>query len=258
MTTSKGPAEPLTRERIVDTALALIDGTGLDSLSMRRLGAELGVEAMAIYHWFPSKDALLDGVVERLLATGEHYPDGLDWADTYRWACTRLLGSVSAHPGAAGMFAIRPLDTPAAHEWLERPLAAARRAGFTEPQAAELSHAVLAYLVGWIVMSRTPDESRLASAKSPTAREVAVVAPEAARVRAQMAEWGKGFDDGLDAILGVWSLRLPPGTPATSPVAPAGAALEGGAPWIVQIEGGGKKVKGKGKKHKGKKHKKGS
>jgi TetR/AcrR family tetracycline transcriptional repressor len=199
MATKKGPAEPLTRERIVDTALTVIDRTGLESLSMRRLGAELGVEAMAIYHWFPSKDAVLDGIVERLLASGEPYPADLAWADTYRWACTRLLGSVAAHPAAAGMLAIRPLDTPAAHEWLERPLSAARKAGFTDAQAAELSHAVLAYLVGWIVMSRTPDTTRASSAKGPSAMDVAAVAPEAARVRAQMAEWGKGFDDGLDA-----------------------------------------------------------
>ncbi len=59
--------KPLSRERIVETALQLIDKQGMDALSMRRLGAALGVEAMAIYHHFANKGEVLDGVLERML-----------------------------------------------------------------------------------------------------------------------------------------------------------------------------------------------
>lgn len=69
--TSSSPApersEPLTRESISAAALQLIDKQGLDNLSMRRLGKELGVEAMAFYHHFKNKGELLDAVLERLL-----------------------------------------------------------------------------------------------------------------------------------------------------------------------------------------------
>ncbi|MEU3947974.1 TetR family transcriptional regulator [Streptomyces sp. NPDC029526] len=56
----------LSRERVLAAALALVDEEGLSALSMRRLGAELGVEAMALYRYAASKDALLDGLVEAL------------------------------------------------------------------------------------------------------------------------------------------------------------------------------------------------
>lgn len=59
--------QPLTRKRIAEAALQLIEATDLESLSMRRLGAALGVEAMAIYHHFANKGELLDAVLERLV-----------------------------------------------------------------------------------------------------------------------------------------------------------------------------------------------
>jgi AcrR family transcriptional regulator len=60
--------EQLSRERIVATALAIVDEHGLDALSMRRLGAELGVDPMAVYYYVPNKEALLDAVVEAVMA----------------------------------------------------------------------------------------------------------------------------------------------------------------------------------------------
>ena len=59
---------PLTRLHIVQRALALLDRDGLGALSMRRLGAELGVDPMAVYHHIPSKEALLDAIVEAVMA----------------------------------------------------------------------------------------------------------------------------------------------------------------------------------------------
>jgi AcrR family transcriptional regulator len=63
-----GPAAPLERERIVRTALALVDREGLKALSMRRLGAELGVDPMAVYYHIPNKHALLHAIVEAVMA----------------------------------------------------------------------------------------------------------------------------------------------------------------------------------------------
>ena len=60
--------EPLSRERIVETALALVDAEGIDALSMRRLGAELGVDPMAIYYYVPNKATLLDAIVEAVMS----------------------------------------------------------------------------------------------------------------------------------------------------------------------------------------------
>ena len=61
----------LSRGQVLDAALDLVDRDGVAALSMRRLGAELGVEAMTVYHYLPNKDALLDGIVERVMAQAE-------------------------------------------------------------------------------------------------------------------------------------------------------------------------------------------
>ncbi len=64
----QGTATPLTRERIVEAALAIVDEEGLDKLSMRRLGARLGVDPMAVYYHVPNKDALHDMLVEAVMS----------------------------------------------------------------------------------------------------------------------------------------------------------------------------------------------
>ena len=65
---SKDGRAPLTKDKIIEKALEVLDADGVDGLSMRRLGEALGVEAMALYHYFPNKDAILDGVLERIIA----------------------------------------------------------------------------------------------------------------------------------------------------------------------------------------------
>ena len=63
-----GKGQPLKRELIVCTALAIVDRDGLKALSMRRLGAKLGVDPMAVYYYIPNKQALLDAIVEAVMA----------------------------------------------------------------------------------------------------------------------------------------------------------------------------------------------
>lgn len=100
---------PLNRERIVRAALRLIDERGLDQLTMRRLGADLGVEAMSLYKHVPGKEAILDGVRELLLqefaATLALDEPGVDWREHLgRFAhAYRALGI--AHPEAFGLLA---------------------------------------------------------------------------------------------------------------------------------------------------------
>src|SRR5512146_2732193 len=67
MTPRKKGAEQLTRERITEAAMRIIDEDGVDALSMRRLGSELGVNPMAAYHYVPNKAALYDLVLDAVL-----------------------------------------------------------------------------------------------------------------------------------------------------------------------------------------------
>jgi AcrR family transcriptional regulator len=102
----------LSREQVLDAALDLIGREGAAALSMRRLGAELGVEAMTLYHYLPNKDALLDGIVERVTAQAEtRFGDG-PWDRTLTEYARSLRATLLRHPGAAALVATRPAVSP--------------------------------------------------------------------------------------------------------------------------------------------------
>jgi len=88
----------LTRQRIVDAALALVDAGGISGLSMRKLGDRLGVDPMSVYHYIPNKDALLRAVVEHVFAAMPvPSADGAWQQRVHDWA-TAYAGLALAHP----------------------------------------------------------------------------------------------------------------------------------------------------------------
>ena len=103
---------PLSRRRILDAAIELVDGEGLGALSMRRLGRELGVEAMSLYNHVPNKEALLAGMVEVLIEGLEVPAGGQEgWEEKVRGAFRSYLKIARAHPEVFQLFATRPLGT---------------------------------------------------------------------------------------------------------------------------------------------------
>src|SRR5712692_4228729 len=75
---------PLSKERVLRAALALADTGGIDSLSMRKLGEGLGVEAMSLYNHVANKDDILDGIVDLVFSEIELPADPADWKPTMR------------------------------------------------------------------------------------------------------------------------------------------------------------------------------
>jgi TetR/AcrR family transcriptional regulator, tetracycline repressor protein len=100
---------PLTRERIVATALELIDADGLDALSMRRLGSALGVEAMSLYHHVANKDDVLDGVLEQILLEVQLPPDEGTWQDQVRALVRAWRVVAERHPNAFALVDTQPI-----------------------------------------------------------------------------------------------------------------------------------------------------
>ncbi|REF00219.1 TetR/AcrR family transcriptional regulator [Thermomonospora umbrina] len=139
--------EPLTRDRIIEAALHIVDGQGLGRLTMRRLGDALEVEAMAIYHHLPrGKEELLDGLVAHVAvlpaeARSADWRAALrSWADAYR---ARLL----AHAGVLPLLVTR--RNPAALSGTTASLREIlRQAGLPEQSAADGAHALLGYVIG--------------------------------------------------------------------------------------------------------------
>jgi len=100
---------PLSRDRIAATALELIDADGLGGLSMRKLGAALGVEAMSLYHYVRNKDDLLDAVLDQLYREIDlPAVEAGDWEQTIRSGVRSFRAVLLRHPAALELFATRP------------------------------------------------------------------------------------------------------------------------------------------------------
>ncbi|WP_186082298.1 TetR/AcrR family transcriptional regulator [Burkholderia gladioli] len=141
------PREPLTRERIAQAALALIDDEGLDGCSMRRLGARLGVEAMAIYHHFKGKGELLDAVMEQLLV-GQQLNASLPPLKRLREFMCNQRAVAIAHPRAFILLASRRFNTDFAFALYEQVLAAFAELGLSAKESAFWFRLIGGYVCG--------------------------------------------------------------------------------------------------------------
>ncbi|MEQ1440778.1 TetR/AcrR family transcriptional regulator [Fontimonas sp. SYSU GA230001] len=145
----KKPREPLSRGGIARAALQLIDAEGLEQLSMRRLGAHLGVEAMALYHHFPSKAELLDGVLDCLLDETDPALDGDDAPLLRLRRCFDALRGVAIHhPRAFWVLASRRFRTERSLAFYERLLQAFADAGFDAQHTARYFRLLAGFVVG--------------------------------------------------------------------------------------------------------------
>ncbi len=140
---------PLTRERVLCAALDHIDTHGLEDLSMRKLGAALGVEAMSLYHHVPGKGALLDGIVELVLSDLElPGPEVTEWRERLRVGLRSLRRVTLAHPAAIPLIAGREVRTGPALAPVERALATLRSAGFDDTTTVYAFHALVGFVLG--------------------------------------------------------------------------------------------------------------
>jgi AcrR family transcriptional regulator len=140
----------LTRERVLDAALEYVDAYGLPALSMRKLGAYVGVEGMSLYRHVPNKAALLDGLVDRVMETafaGLGEPTG-DWAPWMRQFAHGLRRALLAHPGVLPLAGTRPVNSPDALRTTERWLAALRAAGLPPARAMDLVNVIATFTIG--------------------------------------------------------------------------------------------------------------
>jgi AcrR family transcriptional regulator len=142
----------LDRDRVLRAALALIDREGLDALSMRRLGAELGVEAMSIYNHVPDKEAILDGVCEIVLAELVVPDAGGTWTARLRRGAIRFRELGLRHRNAVPLFATRPIGAHASSRAVaEATLAVLQEAGFDPAEAIMAYRTLVRYVLGFVL-----------------------------------------------------------------------------------------------------------
>ncbi len=141
--------EPLSRERVLGAALALADSIGLESLSMRRLGEELGVQAMSLYKHVPNKDAILDGIVELVAAEIDWSWTGEDWRASVRERAQLAHRVLMAHPWATKLIVSRANVGPAMLSYVDRTIGCLRAAGFSYAMADHVWNAIDAHVYGF-------------------------------------------------------------------------------------------------------------
>jgi AcrR family transcriptional regulator len=143
------PRAPLTRERVLQTAMGIADQEGLDSLTMRRLGQKLGVEAMSLYNHVANKDDLLDGMVDIAFSEIDLSSNGADWKAIMRRRAMSAREMLARHPWAVGLMESRATAGPANLRHHDSVVGSLRKAGFSIEMAAHAYSLMDSYIYGF-------------------------------------------------------------------------------------------------------------
>ncbi|MFI1394368.1 TetR/AcrR family transcriptional regulator C-terminal domain-containing protein [Streptomyces sp. NPDC020681] len=143
--------EPLSRERIVAAALRIVDDEGVTALSMRRIAATLGVQAMSLYNHVGGKDDVLDGITEFITTDIQlsmtRKPDG-DWEDGIRSLSYAFRQASLRHPRACELVLVHHLSSPSALVIIDCSLAVLLEHGFEEAAAVHALRLLIAFQIG--------------------------------------------------------------------------------------------------------------
>jgi AcrR family transcriptional regulator len=150
--------EPLSRDRVLAAAMTVADTEGLPAVTMRRVAAEVDVEAMSLYHHVRGKEALLDGLVEAVVAeigaetgagTGERPPGG-DWRTSLRQRCLAARRVMVRHSWAPGLIGSRSTIPAPLYPYFEGTLAILiEEGGFSYPLAHQAMHSLGSMALGF-------------------------------------------------------------------------------------------------------------
>ena len=151
-TQTRRPAQrriPLTRERVLDAAMKLADQSGLEGLSMRKLGQALGVEAMALYYHFANKERVLDGIVDLVFTEIDVPESGADWKTAMRQRAISVRDALLRHRWAIGLMESRTNPGPANLRHHDAVIGCLRAAGFDMAATATAYSLLDSYIYGF-------------------------------------------------------------------------------------------------------------
>jgi AcrR family transcriptional regulator len=124
------PKPPLTPRKIVSTAIRIADERGLDAVTLRSIAKKLDVHVTSLYNHIPSKDAVLEEMIDTLVAEAEPPVGSLTWQEWVRRFAFAMRTLATRHPGAFQLFLRRPAQGVLALESLESAVSAFRSDGF--------------------------------------------------------------------------------------------------------------------------------
>jgi AcrR family transcriptional regulator len=199
----KSKPSPLSRERVLDAADEVLAKLGPQGFSMRALGSELGVEAMSLYHYFPSKAHIFDALLDRWLTSIPAPDPELSWRERLKQAAVAYRKTLLKRPAFAQIALVHRTNTRAGLTYLESISRLIAEAGFSMEQSARIFRSVGYYLSGALL-----DETR-GYAQGPSAAEPVMLEEQAQIAPTLIAmgrwfradSWEKTFEFGLDALL---------------------------------------------------------
>jgi AcrR family transcriptional regulator len=204
------PRTPLNRERVLLAAIALADENGIESLTMRKLGKAVGVEAMSVYNHVANKEDLLDGMIDVVFREIELPSRQDSWQTAMRQRAISIRTALSRHRWAIGLMESRTSPGPATLRHHDAVIGCLREAGFSVELAAHAYSALDSYIYGFALQERglpfsTPAESS-AIAQAMLARFPADEYPHLAELTLGHVlqagyDYGNEYGFGLDLIL---------------------------------------------------------
>lgn len=208
--TTTEPRTRLNRDRVLRTAIALADANGIEALTMRRLGEELGVEAMSLYNHVAKKEDLLYGMVDAVFGEIELPSHSDNWKTAMRKRSVSFHDVLSRHPWAIGLRDSGTQPGPATLRHHDRVIGTFRNGGFSLPLAAHAFSAVDSYIYGFAMQEKsvpfTTEEETAAMAQIMLAQLPADEYPYLAELTANhVLQPGYNYSDeftfGLDCML---------------------------------------------------------
>jgi AcrR family transcriptional regulator len=213
---------PLSRDRILEAALDLADAHGVEAITMRRLGDELGFEAMSLYRHVKNKDEVLDGILDLVLAETE--PPALDapWDVAIRRSALSVHEALERHPWATGLLMLPPRVRRRRVEYMDALLGCLRNAGFSPETTYTAYHVLDAHIYGFSLWLATYERAQLSPEQvAALIRSIPLEEyPHLLEHRDQHLTDGPhrevdAFEFGLDLVLGGLA-KLRAGEPAAS------------------------------------------
>ncbi|MGC5225403.1 TetR/AcrR family transcriptional regulator C-terminal domain-containing protein [Micromonospora sp. DT81.3] len=200
----------LNRDQVLSTAIALADDAGIEMLTMRRLGEELGVEAMSLYTHVANKEDLMNAMVDAVFDEIE-LPSHLDdWKTAMRKRSVSFRAALARHPWATGLKDSGTNPGPATLRHHDRVIGTLRNAGFSVAMAAHAFSALDSYIYGFAMQEKSlpfhTEEETAAMAHIMLAQLPANEYPYLAELTADHVlqpgySYGNEFPLGLDLIL---------------------------------------------------------
>jgi AcrR family transcriptional regulator len=214
MTTPTDPgAEPrvrLSRDRVLRAAVALADDGGIESLSMRKLGGELGVEAMSLYNHVANKEDLLNGMIDAVFSEIDLPSGEVDWKTAMRERAISAREVLSRHPWATALMDSRSTPGPATLRHHDTVIGTLRQAGFSIELAAHAFSALDSYTYGFALQEAalpfdTPEETaelaEMIMAQFPAGEYPHLAELTVGHVLQPGYDYGNEFEFGLGLIL---------------------------------------------------------